>query len=69
MTGGLIALAVAVTAATMLGFALRRSSGRFRAGQEAADDATPEFPGPPAGQPLGGRQRCRLVDAPAPAAR
>ncbi len=33
MTGGLIALAVAVAAATMLGFALRRSSGRFRAGQ------------------------------------
>jgi thiol-disulfide isomerase/thioredoxin len=32
MTGGLIALAVAVGAATMLGFALRRSSGRFRVG-------------------------------------
>ena len=32
MTGGLIALAVAVSAATMLGFALRRSSGQFRVG-------------------------------------
>ena len=32
MTGGLIALAVAVAAAILLGFALRRRSGRFRAG-------------------------------------
>ena len=32
MNGGLIALAAAVAAATMLGFALRRSSGQFRTG-------------------------------------
>ena len=34
MTGGLIALAVAVAAATMLGVALRCRSGRFRAGPD-----------------------------------
>ena len=39
MTGGLIALAVAVAAATMLGFALWRRSGRFRS-QPAEDRPT-----------------------------
>jgi len=33
MTGGLIAVAVAVAVTIMLDFALRRRSGRFRAGQ------------------------------------
>jgi hypothetical protein len=36
MTGGLIALAVAVAAAIMLGGALRRRSGRFRAENRSA---------------------------------
>jgi len=38
-----------------------RLGGRAAGSPEAADDATPECPGPPAGQPLGGRQPCRLV--------
>jgi thiol-disulfide isomerase/thioredoxin len=36
MTGGLIALAAALVAASVLGLALRRQAGRFRAGSAAA---------------------------------
>jgi len=41
VTGGLIALAAALTAASVLGLALRRRAGRFRAGASVP-------PGPPA---------------------
>lgn len=45
MTGGLIALAVALVAATALGLALRWRAGRFR----AARSGSPTRPGPAAG--------------------
>jgi thiol-disulfide isomerase/thioredoxin len=51
VTAGLIALAAAVAAASMLGLALRRRSGRFRlqAGRgDAADRAAPAGQGGPA---------------------
>ena len=43
VTGGLIALASALTVATLIGVALRRRAGRFRAGPRAA--AAPEGAG------------------------
>jgi thiol-disulfide isomerase/thioredoxin len=46
VTGGLIALAAALLVATVLGVAMRRRAGQFRA-------APPAKPGPPA-QPAGG---------------
>jgi thiol-disulfide isomerase/thioredoxin len=42
MTGGLIALAVALIAASVLGLALRRRAGRFRAGSPAAARTGPD---------------------------
>ena len=42
MTGGLIALAAALVAASVLGLALRRRAGRFRAGSPAAAGTSPD---------------------------
>lgn len=58
VTGGLIALAVALAVATMLGVALRRRAGRFRAGRhgtaaEPAGTAAGALTGADLGAPLG----------------
>jgi thiol-disulfide isomerase/thioredoxin len=42
MTGGLIALAAVLVAASVLGLALRRRTGRFRAGSPAAAGTGPD---------------------------
>jgi thiol-disulfide isomerase/thioredoxin len=41
VTGGLIALAAVLAAATVLGLVLRRRAGRFRAGSAAVSNAAP----------------------------
>jgi len=57
VTGGLIALAAALAAASVLGLALRRRAGRFRAGPvPSSGPARPDDPASPAGRtsPAGG---------------
>jgi thiol-disulfide isomerase/thioredoxin len=49
VTGGLIALAVALVAASVLGLALRRRAGRFRGGPPAASGSASPHENPDAG--------------------